>query len=207
MKKSEFLEELGQRLDGLSEKDRKEYLDYYSEMIDDRIEDGLSEDEAVGAVGTPAAIAEEILYQTPIERFSKKIERKKRKLSAWEIVLLALGSPLWIVLLAAALVVVLSLVASLLVIYFSLWAIAISIWAVGVALVACAAVSIPLLVVYAISGNVAMGLFLLGCGLFGGGLSVFVFIGADYAAKGLCVIVKLTFGLIKRCFVRKEAQA
>lgn len=207
MKKNEFLEELGKRLEGLSEKDIKGYVDYYSEMIDDRIEDGLSEDEAVSAVGEIDAIVAEILSQTPIERLSKKIERKKRKLSPWEIVLLALGSPLWIVLLAAAFAVVLAVAVSVLVIYVSLWAIAVSIVAVGVALVACAVVSIPLMVIYAVSGNVATGLLLLGCGLFGGGLSIFVFMEAKYAIVGLCALVKKGFGLIKRGFVRKGAQA
>ena len=66
MKKNEFLAELRGRLAGLSEADLNRSLDYYAEMIDDRMEDGLSEDEAVNAVGTPAVIAEDILKEMPL---------------------------------------------------------------------------------------------------------------------------------------------
>ena len=39
MKKNEFLAELRGRLAGLSEADLNRSLDYYAEMIDDRMED------------------------------------------------------------------------------------------------------------------------------------------------------------------------
>ena len=63
MTKNEFLAELKERLAGLSEADLNRSMDYYAEMIEDRMEDGLSEEEAVKEVGTPAAIAEEILKE------------------------------------------------------------------------------------------------------------------------------------------------
>ena len=47
MSKTEFLTELKKALEGLPEEDIEKSLEYYSEMIDDRIEDGLSEEEAV----------------------------------------------------------------------------------------------------------------------------------------------------------------
>ena len=47
MNKSEFLGELEKSLSELPEKDRSRSLDYYGEMIDDRTEEGLSEEEAV----------------------------------------------------------------------------------------------------------------------------------------------------------------
>ena len=67
MTKSEFLAELKERLTGVSEADLNRSLDYYTEMIEDRMEDGLSEEEAVKDVGTPAAIAEEILKEMPLD--------------------------------------------------------------------------------------------------------------------------------------------
>ena len=46
MNKKEFLSELQSKLCGLPQKDVDEHLSFYSEAIDDRIEDGLSEEEA-----------------------------------------------------------------------------------------------------------------------------------------------------------------
>ena len=51
MKRVEFLKELKAQLWALPEADRQNSLDYYSEMIDDRMEDGLTEEEAVAAIG------------------------------------------------------------------------------------------------------------------------------------------------------------
>ena len=51
MKKQEFLDELKKALWALPEADQKNSLEYYAEMIDDRMEDGLSEEEAVAAIG------------------------------------------------------------------------------------------------------------------------------------------------------------
>ena len=51
MKRNEFLSKLKERLWALPEADKQCSLDYYSEMIDDRMEDGLSEEEAVAAIG------------------------------------------------------------------------------------------------------------------------------------------------------------
>ena len=52
MNKIEFMQKLKDGLAGLSPKDREEQLNFYSEMIDDRIEEGLSEEEAVAYVQT-----------------------------------------------------------------------------------------------------------------------------------------------------------
>ena len=43
MTKQEFLRELWNRLTELPQEDVEKSLDYYSEMIDDRVEDGLTE--------------------------------------------------------------------------------------------------------------------------------------------------------------------
>ena len=51
MNKSEFLGALRKGLHGLPQDDIEERLAFYGEMIDDRTEEGLSEEEAVSAVG------------------------------------------------------------------------------------------------------------------------------------------------------------
>lgn len=58
VKKAEFMESLAQRLAATSEAEREKVLDYYSEMIDDRVEEGMSEEDAVRALGDPANLAQ-----------------------------------------------------------------------------------------------------------------------------------------------------
>ena len=47
MNRKEFLNEVERRLHGLPAEDISKALDYFGEMIDDRTEDGMSEEEAV----------------------------------------------------------------------------------------------------------------------------------------------------------------
>lgn len=124
MNKNEFLSALQKRLRGLPKKEQRERLNFYSEMIDDRIEEGLSEEDAVIAVGT----VDDIDCQISQEIKSANNEGSEAggiKLRAWETALLILGSPIWISLLAAAFAVGISL-------YAVLWSVLISLWAIEI---------------------------------------------------------------------------
>ena len=57
MTKQAFLDELNRLTAGLTEQERTRLTEYYSEMIDDRVEEGVPEEEAVAAMGSPADIA------------------------------------------------------------------------------------------------------------------------------------------------------
>ena len=135
MKRSEFLEKLKAQLWALPEGDVQNSLDYYSEMIDDRMEDGLPEEEAVAAVGDLDEIVKQILSETPRPPQVVKPEKKQIPVQdntkIWMIVLLVLGSPLWIPLVVSAVSVVFS-------VYVSLWSVVISLYAVFIALAASA---------------------------------------------------------------------
>ena len=95
MNKYEFLAQLRKQLELISEEDARASVDYYAEMIDDRMEEGLSEEAAVAAIGDVREIARNILAETPVE------QKKPRKISGWVIVLLVLGAPVWLSLLEA----------------------------------------------------------------------------------------------------------
>lgn len=184
MNKREFLEQLGKRL---PQEDREERLSFYSEMIDDRIEEGLSEEEAVLAVGS----AENILVEITPEESARSSGRKWK---AWEIGLLALGFPLWFPLLVAAFSVVLSL-------YVSLWSVILSLWAIFASLAACALAGVVAGAGFMIGGHSASGIALIGAGLICAGLSVLCFLSCKTATKGTVI---LTGKLLRRCFHRKE---
>ena len=198
MKKNEFLAELRGRLAGLSEADLNRSLDYYAEMIDDRMEDGLSEEEAVNAVGTPAESANEILGEMPLAKLVKARVKPKGRMAAWEVVLLILGSPLWLALL-------LTLFAAVLSLYIALWSVVISLWAVEVALGGTVLVGVVALPISLIQGNVWAGVALLGVGVFAAGLCIFGYYGCRNATKGACLLGKRLFRFVKSCFIRKEA--
>ncbi|MBR4012700.1 MAG: DUF1700 domain-containing protein, partial [Clostridia bacterium] len=108
MNKKEFLERLREALRGLPQSDVDERVSFYSEMIDDRIEEGFTEEEAVSGIGDVNDISAQIISETPLGKIVKEKARSGRSLRAWEIVLLVLGSPIWLSLLIAAAAVVLS---------------------------------------------------------------------------------------------------
>ena len=60
MTRNEYLEALSQQLNFIAEPQRKAILDYYEEMIEDRMEDGMDEPSAVAAMENPVTIAERL---------------------------------------------------------------------------------------------------------------------------------------------------
>ena len=65
MKKLEFIAALSEKLGVLDEADRLQTLSYYSEMINDRVEEGETEEEAVAALGDPEEIALRAISERP----------------------------------------------------------------------------------------------------------------------------------------------
>lgn len=68
MTRVEFLTELDRRLSALSKEEADKHLAYYAEMLADRMEDGMSEEEAVASMESLDVIARRILgaaYTTP----------------------------------------------------------------------------------------------------------------------------------------------
>ena len=63
MTKLQFLYQLEKHLKKLSNIEKNQTISYYSEMIDDMIESGLSEEQAVNKLGNPKDIAKQYLNQ------------------------------------------------------------------------------------------------------------------------------------------------
>ena len=194
MNRSEFLAELKKGLSSLPEKEAAERISFYSEMIDDRIEEGLTEEEAVSEVGS----VYEIIGQAVTEAPEGKTD-KKRKLKAWEIVLLILGSPIWISLAAAAVVVAVSL-------YLSLWAVIISFWAVFGALVGSGFGGIIGGIVLCAVGKGLNGVALIGGGICCVGLAIFVFFGGKAVSKLTVLLTKNFIRWLKSRIVGREVK-
>ena len=72
MNKQEFLAELRKRLSGLPQADIEERIVFYSEMIDDRTEEGSTEEEAVSAIGFVDDVVSQIFSETPLTKLVKE---------------------------------------------------------------------------------------------------------------------------------------
>ena len=198
MCKQAFLDVLREHLAGLPQEDIEERLAFYAEMIDDRVEEGFTEEEAVAAIGSVEEIFAQIIEEIPFTKLVKERIRREKRLSAWEIVLLAVGSPIWLALLIAAFAVVLSL-------YVVLWSVVASLWSVFAALAASALGCLAGGIVLACSGYIPSGLLCIAAALVCAGLSIFAFYGCTAATKGGGWLTKKLALFIKTCFIRKEA--
>ena len=187
MTKNEFLKVLRQCLSGLPEEELQQQLNYYSEMIDDRMEDGLTEEEAVNQIGS----LEEIIDQLPVPK------KKTKRLKTGEVVLLIVGFPIWLPLLVAAFAVELSL-------FVSLWAVIVSLWAVFASLAGAGLGGLVGGIVMAVTDESLPGIALIGLALVSAGLSVFAFYGCKAATKGTVWLTKKLILWHKQLFVKKE---
>jgi len=198
MHKHEFLAQLRKGLSGLPRDDVEERLSFYSEMIDDQMEEGLSEEEAVSAAGSVDEIVAQTIAETPLAKIAKERMSPGRRLSTGELVLLVLGSPIWLSLMIAALAVIFSL-------YVSLWAVVISLWAVFAAFAACSAGGVLACVIFIADSYRASGVAMLAAGLVCAGLSIFMFYGCRAVTNGALVPAGKLAMRIKNCFIKKEA--
>ena len=197
MDKKTFLSGLREGLTGLPEADVEDRLSFYSEMIDDRMEEGLSEEEAVANVGTIDEVVSQIISDTPLAKIVKDKVKPSRTLKAWEIVLIVLGFPLWFSLLAAAFAIVLAL-------YIVLWALVVSLWAIEIALWAGAIGGSVAAVMFMAQGNPAYGIGTLGAAFVCAGLAMFLLIGCIAASKGAARLAGKIIRFIKCKLVKRE---
>ena len=199
MNKLTFLEELDHLLKSLSKVERHQNLDYYAEMIDDRMEDGLCEEEAVAALGNPADIAAQILGEVP--------PKKVRRYPVWAIILIVLGSPLWIALLLAAAAVVLSIVLAVSAVYLSvflsLWAALATLYIADLALLLGFLAAVGGGIFYLVQGVSTPSLLFFGTGLACAGCTVLLFFLCNWLSRLLWQLTKWSTLKIAGIFRRK----
>jgi uncharacterized membrane protein len=197
MTKHEFITQLRAKLSDLPEREVEERLSFYVEMIDDRIEDGRTEQEAVAELGSVDEVVSQIVADIPLFAIAKKKIKPARRLKTWEIVLLCVGSPVWFPILIAAPAVAFAL-------YVSLWSVIVSLWAVFGSLVGGAFAGIASGLALSMGANVPTGLALISAGIVCAGLSIFTFFGCKAATRGIVMLASKTALSIKRLFIKKE---
>ena len=192
MKKKEFLKELENNLKGLPQRDIDERVEFYSEMIDDRIEDGKTEEQAVAEIGSIDEVVDQIAKDTSLVRLVKNKIKPKRSIGGLGVLLLILGFPVWFPLLITFFVLVF-------VFFIVLWALVIVTYAVEIGLFGGAGLFAAMALAQmadgvSIKGSVGMSIACLGAAL------IFIFV--CIAATKVCYrLNKSVLTGIKRSFI------
>lgn len=193
MTKQEFLSELERALGKLPHAEVEQALAFYDEAISDRMEDGLSESEAVAGLGPIDEIAAQIAAETPpIPRAIARANTGSRTLN---IVLLAVFSPIWVP-------VALALAAAALAVYIAIWAVIASLWIVDAVLVLMPFTGIAALTSTLSGGMPLPGIFVLGLSLVSSGFGLVASFAVFWASKLLFRATRAFARWVASLFVR-----
>ena len=196
MNKQEFLEAMKNGLSGLPQEDIDRSVDFYEEMIDDHMEEEMTEEEAVEAIGPVNEIVQQILSEVPLTKLVKA--KASRNWSPWEIVLLVLGSPIWLSLLLAAGAVILA-------VYIVLWSVVLVLYTVDIsfALIGVLGIIGSLLYAFVLGGGLPGAMMFVGTGLIFSGLALLLISGSGQITRGMVYVSKRLFQCIKMPFIKK----
>lgn len=201
MNKKGFVRALNRRLRSLSREERQKSLAYYTEMIHDGMEEGLSEEQAVARLGS----AEEIAGQLLNEGGRTPAGERRRISTGWMIALAVMAAPVWLSIGAALLGLAAAAAAVVLSVYISLWAALVSLYAAGAALLLCGPLGLLGLAMGLLKGNWMQGLFFLaaGCVTLGSGLLLLPLL--NCCARGIGCFTRRSFRAVGKLFGRRRA--
>ena len=200
MTRTEFLNELNGRLSKLPDYEIRRTLSFYAEILDDRIEEGMSEEDAVSSLGSLEKIVSDTLIDTPLTtlvqtRIKESMEKSDNK-SLW-LVLVICGFPFWFPMLIAFFSVILSL-------YVTVWAVVISLFAAELSLAVSGVFGFIAGLVYCFSHDFAVGLSMVGMSLVTSGLFVISIKPLMWLSKQFLSFTGLFLRKIKSLFIRKQ---
>lgn len=203
MNKTEFTNELAKRLDPLPQSEIEKTAAYYDEIINDRMEDGMSEEEAITALGDLNSIVGQVMLDMSLPALVKaRVSESKKKASnkgLW-ITLVILGFPLWFPLL-------LSFIAILLSVYITIWALIISLYAVVFSLGLSGIAGLAGGFVFCFTSSLPVGLIIIGISIFCCGLTLLLIRPMLLMTKGL---VKFTYFIaqkVKSLFITQKEES
>jgi uncharacterized membrane protein len=202
MTKQEFITALKQKLSVLPEQEVRERINFYIEIIDDKIEEGATEQEAVSQIGSVDEIAKQIIFETASVTISNETSEKikpKTRLSLGVILLLILGFPVWFPLAISLFVVAISLLAVVGSLIVTLWAV------FGACAIVCP-VGIIMGLFFNHTGNPFTTVAIIGASILCGGLAIFLFFASKKATDGIVLLVKKIVSLIKGLTSKRRAK-
>lgn len=196
MNKLEFKNILNKKLSSFPKKEVDERINFYLEIIDEYIEDGMSEEEAIKMIASTDEIVNEIVSDIPLVKIATEKIKIKRKLSGLEITLLIVGFPIWFSLLAAFIAFVIAL-------YASLWSVVVSMWACFASLAATSVASVLLAIFYFITGQTSLAFGLISSMFVLLGLSILFYLLCKLLTKYTIILAKKIVFSIKMLFIKK----
>lgn len=201
MNKQMFLSTLKEKLSDLPLSEVEKVLSFYEEAIDDRIEDGKTEEQAVSELDSIDTIVREMQINLPLTKLiSKKVKKSHEKSNhktLW-MVLAICGSPIWVPIALSLAIVALS-------IYITIWAVIISLYcAVFSFAIACVA-GLLTSVFRFIGSGAAVGFLQIGISIFCGGIFIVTFKPMVLLSKKLINVTVKFVKWVKSLFVTKEA--
>lgn len=201
MKKNEFLAALSRRLSALPPEEAEKSLSFYAEMIDDRVEDGMTQEEAVAALGSLDEIVASIINQLPLATVVKErvnSSRKKAKSPTLWMILAICGFPIWLPLTLVFVILVLT-------VYMVAWILIAALVAVLLALVASGVLGIIVGLIRCIGLGVGIGLFTMGVGILCAGLVILGVYPVGWLVRRLVQFTAWFGRKVKELFLRKVA--
>ena len=164
------------------------------------MEEGLEEEAAVAELPAPEKAAEEILLDQPLTRIVAARVRPGRKLSVWEIVLLVLGSPIWLPLLLTFALLALTA-------YLLIWVAALVLWAVDLSAAAAAVGGLAGMLAGILQRSMDLELFSVGAALAGAGFAILFFFASLWATKASARLGRAMLRSLKAQLIGKEKAA
>lgn len=202
MTKTEFLSALEQRLFFLPDEEKQKYLAFYTEGLEDRIEDGMREEEAVADLGDLQAVVEAISAEQPLPALvTAQLRQSRRRAQNQTLftVLTVIGLPFWLPLAFAALLILLSF-------YIVIWSMIVCLYAVSACFALCAAVGLPAGVMQCFVSGVPTGVMLMGMAITCAGLFLLSLPAVKACTVQLLRFTKWVLKRIKYMFIPKREE-
>lgn len=202
MLREEYLSQLREKLTQNNIQGIDAMIEFYGEAIDDRIEDGMSEEDAVAAMEDTDSIVKNAKLDKPIASLmADKVKEKHKEASSSGhgtlfTVLAIVGFPIWFPLLIAFFAVIFSL-------YISMWAVVVSLYSVELSFGVASLASLFGIAAY-FMGQIPLetAIALLGCSLLFAGLAIILWRPIVALTKWMIKLIKVVFRAIKSMFVK-----
>lgn len=202
MNRVELLEKMTHQLRRFSEEEVKRLVTFYDEMVQDRMEDGMTEEEAVASIGKIEDAVEAAMYDVSLPTLMKTRVRESREMAPNRVlwmVLVILGFPIWFPLIMAFAVVILT-------IYLSIWITIASLFLVEISLAAAGTLGLFAGFMNIFVVSVPSGLFLTGMSLVCCALALLFFKPLLFLTRQLASATVSIARKVKSLFIRKEVQ-
>lgn len=202
MSKEEYLNGLKEKLAENNIPGIDAMIDFYDEAISDRMEDGMSEDDAVAAMEDTDSIVKAAKLDRPIAALmADKVKESHKEASenghgTLFVILAVVGFPIWFPLLVAFFAIIFSL-------YISMWAVVVSIYAVELSFAITAVASLLGCATF-LMGQIpfATAIAFLGFACLFAGLTVILWKPIVVITRGMIRLIKAVFRGIKSMFVK-----